>query len=206
MLQKAITDYVRPGMIVYEVGAHIGYITLMFARAVKTGKVFAFEPLPANVERLRVNTALNDADQIGRLIPMAVSDETGNVRFLVHDRAAMGKLDGVHGRSVSYVANLDVPAIRLDDFVFYDLNPPPNLVKMDIEGGGERAIPGMERILREARPICLLELHGPEEGRVAWLSLRRHKYTVHKMASGYPEIQDERRLRWKEYIVGLPQQ
>jgi hypothetical protein len=59
-LQQAIQDLVQPGMIAYDVGANIGYISLLLGLAVgKDGHVFAFEALPANVERLQKNLRLN---------------------------------------------------------------------------------------------------------------------------------------------------
>lgn len=205
MLQKAIVDFVKPGMVIYELGANIGYITLIFARAVgATGKVFAFEPLPSNIKRLRSNINLNNANHIVHLVPKAVSNDGKNAKFLVHSSTGMGKLKGIHGRDVPYVREVDVFTVCLDDFVYQDLNPSPNIVKMDIEGGGEKAIFGMERILSEVRPICFWELHGPEEGHIARSALRRQGYSIRRMASGYPEIEDESELGWKEYIVALP--
>ena len=53
-LQAALREFMKPGMTVYDVGANIGYVTLMLAhRTGARGKVFAFEALPVNVERLR---------------------------------------------------------------------------------------------------------------------------------------------------------
>ncbi len=58
-LQAVLADLVQPGMVAYDVGANIGYISLLLARRVgEAGKVFAFEALPANLERLRLNLAL----------------------------------------------------------------------------------------------------------------------------------------------------
>lgn len=205
ILQKAIAHFVKPGMVIYDLGANIGYITLIFARAVgETGKVYAFEPLPGNIERLRANVNLNNANHIVHLVPKAVSNEGGNAKFLLHSSAGMGKLNGIHGRDVPYMGELNVFTVCLDDFVYQDFNPFPNIVKMDIEGGGEKAISGMERILNEARSICFWELHGPEEAYIAWSTLRRGGYSIRRMASGYPEIKDKNELGWKEYIVAMP--
>ena len=65
-LQDAIGRHIRPGMVVYDVGANVGYISLMLARAVgESGRVLAFEPLPANAERIRRNAALNPEGSAG---------------------------------------------------------------------------------------------------------------------------------------------
>jgi FkbM family methyltransferase len=135
ILQKVISDLAKPGIVVYYVGAHVGYTALLFARAVgQSGKIFAFEPLPANIKRFQRNIAINGEGRVVRLIPMAASGEEGCTRFLVHSSTAMGKLKGVHGRNARYLGEINVPTVQLDDFVYRDLNPPPNVIKMDIEG------------------------------------------------------------------------
>ena len=59
-LQATVRDVVRPGMTVYDLGANIGYLTLLFATVVGTeGRVVAFEPLPSNLERLKAHVARN---------------------------------------------------------------------------------------------------------------------------------------------------
>src|SRR5512135_3645063 len=59
-LQAALREFLAPGQTVYDVGANIGYISLLMARQVGPGGcVYAFEALPANVERIRANIDLN---------------------------------------------------------------------------------------------------------------------------------------------------
>ena len=58
-LQAALRELIRPGAVIYDVGANIGYVSLLLAKAAgKTGKVYAFEALPENAERWRKNMAL----------------------------------------------------------------------------------------------------------------------------------------------------
>jgi hypothetical protein len=92
----------------------------------------------------------------------------------------------------------------LDGIVFEEGNPAPDVVKMDIEGGEVLAIPGMRRVLREQRPVVLLELHGPESARIAWESFTEAGYKILHMSSGYPEIPGLAALSWKSYIVAKP--
>ena len=69
---------------------------------------------------------------------------------------------GSAGRDDRYESEVNVLGISLDEFVYGQGNPPPQVVKMDIEGGEVLALPGMRRVLTEARPLMLMELHGPE--------------------------------------------
>ena len=205
-LQAAIVKLVQPGSVVYDLGANIGYISLLLARQVgEAGKVYAFEALPANLERLRVNLALNGLEQRVVVVPGAVGDSAKPVRFLVGPSGGTGKLNGSAGRQeIEYPGEVSVPGIILDGFVYRDGNPPPQVVKVDIEGGEALALPGMRRILAEAQPIVLLELHGPQASQVAWEVLLASGYQISRMASGFPAVTSQHSLDWKAYLVGFP--
>ncbi len=204
-LVQGIGDFCRPGMTVYDVGANIGWTSLAFARVVGSGgRVYAFEPLPANAQRIADNVALNSLEAVVHVVPCAASDREGSEAFLVHKEHAMGKLAGPWGRKISYMGQTEVRSIRLDDFAYRDGNPCPDLLKMDIEGGGVKAIPGMLRLLAERRPIVFMELHGPEEQRAAWDALKRNGYRVCRMRRGYPEVSSLEAMDWKEHVVGIP--
>jgi FkbM family methyltransferase len=219
-LQAAVTHWLRPGMVVYDVGANIGYISLLLARVVRPqkpgffekpgfsggsmGKVFAFEPLPANLERMAANFAINPWAAI-TCVPAAVVDHPGRVRFLAHASGAMGKAAGSAGRAhETYLGEIEVDGVTLDAFAYGegDLHgPPPQAIKMDIEGGEVLALQGMGRLLSEARPLLLMELHGPESARAAWDTLTAAGYRILRMAPGYPPVTALEALDWKAYIV-----
>jgi len=201
-LQVALRESLRPGMTVYDVGANIGYVTLMLAHNVgPSGKVFAFEALPDNVERIKKNLDLNNLTNV-TIVSGAVTDRTGPVVFYVHDSVGMGKAAGSAGRrEEQYKAEISVPGLSLDEFVFQQGNQLPDVVKMDIEGGEVLALPGMRRILAEHHPLMLLELHGPESEKAAWETLTAAGYTLRAMENGYPLIQSAEKLGWKAYLI-----
>jgi FkbM family methyltransferase len=205
-LQSAVGELVQPGIVAYDVGANIGYISLLLAKAAgETGRVFAFEALPANLERLRLNLALNGMESRVNVISGAVTTAPGPVRFWVGPSHGMGKADGSAGRhDTSYTESISVPGIALDDFVYKDGNPAPQVVKMDIEGGEVLALPGMRRLLSEARPLVLMELHGPEAAKAAWDALTSAGYRLCRMERGFPGIPSLDALGWKAYLVAFP--
>ena len=125
------------------------------------------------------------------------------MRFLVHPSTSMGKAVGSAGREkmADYLKEIEVPGLALDGYVFDQGHPPPQAIKMDIEGGEVLAIKGMERILEEVRSLLLVELHGHEAARAVWESLARHGYTIHRMQPGYPQVNSVDQLDWKAYIV-----
>jgi len=205
-LQAALHALIRPGVTIYDVGANIGYVSLLLAKAAGAeGRVYAFEALPDNVARLRADLALNAVGARVTVVPGAVTQASGPVRFYVHASGGMGKAAGSAGRAdEAYRAEISVPGICLDEFVYAGGNPPPQVVKMDIEGGEVMALPGMRRVLAEARPLMLMELHGPESARATWEALTAAAYRICWMKPGCPPIASLEEMDWKAYIVGLP--
>ena len=203
-LQEAIRDLVKPGMVAYDLGSNIGYISLMTAKKVgPQGKIFAFEPLPENQERLRKNLALNPDLNI-ELIPMAVGESSGKKQFLTHSSGGMGKLSGADGRDVQYQKSIEVECTSLDEFVFKQGNPKPELIKMDIEGGEGLALRGMSKLIPEVKPLFIIELHGKEAAELCWQILTKAGYTISKLSKGFPTISSLSELDWKSYILARP--
>jgi FkbM family methyltransferase len=203
-LQQAIQDLVKPDMVAFDLGANAGYFSLMLAKQVGSGgSVFAFEPLPANQERLRGNFALNSQSSVV-LVAKAIADKSGSQTFHVHASDDMGKLEGSVGRETTYANSIQVETISLDDFVYARNNPVPDVIKMDIEGGEVLALIGMERLLAEARPLLFIETHGPEAVQMVWAALQKASYKVHRLGNGYPEINNASSFDWKNYVLGKP--
>jgi FkbM family methyltransferase len=205
-LQAGISDLVKPGMVAYDVGANIGYISLMLARAVgETGCVYAVEALPQNLERLDKHIRLNDLQDRVKVVAGAVVDRSGPLRFWVGPSGGMGKAEGSAGRqSVDYHASIQVDGYSLDDFVYGQQHPQPEVVKMDIEGGEVLALPGMRQLLVQAKPIVFLELHGPQAAQVAWQEFTSAGYRLCILSTDYPEIHSLDELDWKAYLVAFP--
>ena len=205
-LQQALLDWVRPGMVAYDVGANIGYISLSLARVVGSdGLVFSFEAFPENVQRLRTNISLNPEGAWIEVFPAAVVNRGGMIEFQVGPSGGTGKVSGSTGRqSLAYQTQIRVPALALDQLVFEQHRHPPQVIKLDIEGGEVLALPGMYRVLSEYRPLIFLELHGPEAARVSWQTFRELNYRHLRMQVGYPEITVLEEMDWKAYVIAQP--
>ncbi|HZD57317.1 MAG TPA: FkbM family methyltransferase [Anaerolineales bacterium] len=205
-LQLAVKQLVEPGMVAYDIGANVGYITLLFAQAVGTkGRVFAIEALPENVERLEGNVALNAFSERVTVVYAAVVDRAGPVKFLIGPSGGMGKAQGSAGRQrFEYRQSLTVTGISLDAFAYQQGNPAPQIIKMDIEGGEVLAFPGMCEVLKKERPLLFLELHGSEAAQVAWETLTSLDYHIRRMAPGYPLVTNLDALDWKAYLLARP--
>jgi len=153
--QSALKRFVRPGMTVYDIGAQAGFYSLFFSQLVgTTGMVYAFEPCAYEARYLLDHIRLNNVPNI-RVIQAAVCKRSG-LAALTFDRGQTQ--NAISDRSDSI---LQVPAYSLDDLHL----PPPQTIKMDVEGAESAVLEGAKRTLRELRPVVFVALHGAEQRR-----------------------------------------
>jgi len=176
-LQGVVKGLLHGGYVAYDVGAHAGYWTLTFAGLCGAhGRVYAFEPSAHAFERLRRNVDLN-GHQTVRLINAGVSDGEGH-----------GRLSNDGSRShvlVDDAAGIEIRLVTLDDFVYRDQNTAPDFIKIDVEGHGARCLAGARRLLDEAKPDLLMELHDPQEAAGALGILTERGYHVQSASDGH---------------------
>lgn len=157
----AIMRLVAPGDVVYDVGGHIGYMTVLFSHL--GAAVHVFEPGPNNVGYLRVNAGgrsgvvINESavgSQVGRA-NLFIEELTGQNNSLAGDFQFRANLKNARGSAIkSYTRS--VPVVTLDHYAH--CHPAPTLVKIDIEGYEWEAILGARRVLEEHKPAVIVEL------------------------------------------------
>ncbi|MBM3437046.1 MAG: FkbM family methyltransferase, partial [Bacteroidetes bacterium] len=147
------TDFVKKevkkGDTVLDIGANIGYYTLIFAKLVgEKGRVFAFEPDPENFALLKKNVEVNSYHNI-ILINKAVSNKNGKTRlYLSEESKGDHRLyDCEDGRNF-----VEVETVRMDDFLKEKANK-IDFIKMDIQGAEGAALQGMQQILKNNRDL-----------------------------------------------------
>lgn len=151
---------IGPGMVVVDIGAHVGYFTRIFSNLVgKKGFVFAFEADPENFELLKKNTRhLKNV----RCYPLAVTDRAGMIDFY-HCEEKAGCHSTLPHVPLNYtMRKIAVPSIPLDTFLAQENIPHVDLIKMDIEGGESAAFRGMHNVLGSAEPISLVTEFAPD--------------------------------------------
>ncbi len=153
-LTRLLESLLEPGMVVVDAGAHIGYFTLLAARKVgPTGKVYAFEPAPANYALLLKNIAFNGYQNI---IPVqkAVSNSQRTATFFLHPNSVGHSFHHeTLGRGKTAIT---VETTTLDRFLEGEGWPPVHLVKLDIEGAEPAALEGMARLLERNKTVRLI--------------------------------------------------
>jgi FkbM family methyltransferase len=144
----------RPGDVALDVGAHVGFFTLLAAAAVgPNGEVYALEPAPDNYASLEANVKLNGFRHV-ILKRAAAGKEPGTIEMGV--TAAGGSNTGGYtqdGEGRSFTAQ----AITLDDYVADRIGDKPvRLVKIDVEGVEPLVLEGFRRNLENRPPEALL--------------------------------------------------
>ena len=147
-------EVVKEGDVVLDLGANLGYYSLLAARLVGSqGKVYAFEPEPRNYRLLLKNIKLNGYSNI---IPLqkAVSDETGKVKLFLSSKDSGAHNIRDSSNRIESREFVEIEAVNLDEF-FAGKNHSVNVIKMDIEGSEPKAFLGMQRIMSENRDLKL---------------------------------------------------
>jgi FkbM family methyltransferase len=162
---RVCQQVVRPGWTCVDVGAHRGYFTLLLASlSGDGGRVFSFEAHPENARTVARHVALNRLAGRVRVENVAVSDGSAAELTLFHGRPGSSFEWNIIGRDVfgqPTEAALTVPARALDGY--FPAGERIDFVKVDAEGAEAQILAGMGRIIRESRPIALVEFH-TEEG------------------------------------------
>lgn len=138
-MQQAFEDYVRPGMTVLDVGAHVGFYGLLVATL--GGKVTCYEPDPISRASLHKQRLLNPTLAIA-VQPFALSNKCGTGHLLQSD--SMSRLSE---------SGLDVETRTLDSLRV----SPVDLIKIDVEGHETEVLEGAEQTIKAQRPVILCD-------------------------------------------------
>ena len=151
-----LTKETKKGMTALDLGANIGYVTLILAELVgNTGQVYALEADPKNFKILSKNINTNGYNHFVYPYHLGGSNKTGNLRFYQSAHSNLGSMHKTEHANYS----VDVPVTTMDDF-FKDKEL-PNFIKMDIEGHEVEVLEGMYQTLKNSRPPVklLMEVH-----------------------------------------------
>lgn len=147
---------IRPGDTVYDLGANVGFYTLLASRlAGSSGRVFAFEPVPRNIRYLERHLLLNGCCNV-TVIEAAVAETSGTAHFGERKSYSEGRLVGTDDDERGAYS---VRVVALDDLVQQGELLPPRVLKIDVEGAEYRALQGCRSTLTHARPSILLSTH-----------------------------------------------
>ncbi|MCA9873787.1 MAG: FkbM family methyltransferase [Ardenticatenaceae bacterium] len=190
-VQEAFARYLHAGDVFYDVGANVGFFTVIGAKLVGSGgQVHAFEPVPENAAAVRHNCELNGMKQV-TVWETAVSDRSGMGQLQLAQYSGGASLS-VAAPPPDYKETVSVDLITLDEFLEEKKAAPPSLVKIDVEGAEINVLKGMVNLIEKHKPIIIFEI---DDGEVAAFQkkktictdfLQNMGYTIELLPDSYP--------------------
>lgn len=162
-VQRATARVTGRGSVVFDIGANIGFHTLVAAALVgPNGRVYALEPEPACAAIIAANCRANGLAQV-EVLNVAAWSEAGQTHLIVPassgaEHAILADVAGVP-REIYGDAGATTELVSVDDLVAREAVPAPSVVKMDVQGAEVEVLKGMSTTLDEARPTLICELH-----------------------------------------------
>ncbi len=172
-LFEAVEKVEPAGKIIFDIGAHIGFHTIYFARLVgPSGKVYAFEPNPKNFERLKlIQDKNNDIKNIISPVQVAVSDVLGTEEFNTIDDIESGRSSGgfidtadtIRERSAYETMGFKKTKVKTVPMDLFSeelgIKDSPDIIKIDVEGAESLVLLGARKTIVDKKPILFMEIH-----------------------------------------------
>jgi FkbM family methyltransferase len=181
---NALRDTIRPGAVVFDIGANVGVFSVHLARWVgAAGWLYAIEPSPTCVYFLRSNLAGTGLANF-TILPLAVSNRSGELVFSVNYGSSLigAAQDSAPVDKPGHRIGVDREA--LDRVIARFHLRRPDFIKLDVEGAEVDAVDGMMETLRAARPGLMFELHGRAAARATLRTLAPLDYRYSVPAAG----------------------
>ncbi|HET6979210.1 MAG TPA: FkbM family methyltransferase [Pyrinomonadaceae bacterium] len=192
--QRAIDSVLKPEFVCYDLGASIGYLSLLMAS--RTKQVFSFEPAPHAQAEIRKHLAANNLSNV-EIVPSPVSDCERTVEFSLTDNAYGSRIT----ETATEWPSLKLTTVTLDDFVA--THPFPDFLKMDVEGEEGRVFEGARSILKERKTIFCCELHSREAALHCESILHEYNYEI-KTLEGEPFVVGEHITAGEVQVIASP--
>ena len=150
-LTALIKKVLKPGMTLVDVGANIGYFTLLAAKIVEDGHVYAFEPEQTNFDLLSKSVSVNDLPNVD-IYQKAICDKDGQIRLYLSDPAQP------QSHSITFEEgkrSINVASTSLDSFWKSVGKPKIDFLKIHVGGAEATVLMGATELLQEAKPLIV---------------------------------------------------
>lgn len=203
-VQQAMAQHLKAGAVFYDVGANIGFLTIIGARLVgPQGRVYAFEPVPHNAAVVRRNAAMNHFENV-EVVERALTSRSG-VGELALAAYAGGAVLAEVATPPDSAGTMTVKLASIDDLIEKAGFRPPTFVKIDVEGAELDVLAGMVRTAARFRPLILCEIDDaePEPLQRKQLAIQQwmvaNRYRISELPQSYAGI------RWLvKHLIAVP--
>ncbi len=155
---QLVKRMIKPGMTVVDIGANIGYYTVIFSKLVgKEGQVFAFEPEPENLDYLHENIAGNHCTNV-EVAPIALADKKGQIDFFVPEctrsTSSMVASNLIYEKGANKIS---VATESLDEYLSGKHAPQVDFIKIDVQGAESIVFSGAQKVLSQDHLSLMME-------------------------------------------------
>ncbi len=163
---EMLAGLIEPGTSALDIGANVGFFTIPLGIHVQSqegaGRVYAFEPVPSNYDRLRDNVALNNLGDTVTIVSSALSSKAGVAQISLREDFEGGAVTGnaaiVINSDDERFATATTTISRLDDYAAKMIETPISVIKMDTEGHEDEVFAGGRETITRNRPAILMEV------------------------------------------------
>jgi len=191
-VQRCLARHLSPGDVFYDVGANVGFFSLLATKRVGVdGTVYAIEPVAENAAAIRRNAALNGLKNL-EVFEVAADEKSGAGELFVTSWDGGSSLLADALSPSEPVQQRQVGVVTLDELIHSERLRPPTFVKIDVEGAELAVLRGMRNTLQDCRPTVLYEV---DDGDYASLERRWRAlddfvseigYRVTRLENSYP--------------------
>jgi FkbM family methyltransferase len=161
-VQNALAEHLSSKDVFYDIGANVGFFTIVGAKLVGPyGKVISFEPVPENANVIRHNVQINQLQNVS-VVEKAVSNHNDYESLQVTTYSG-GAMLASAGTADDVARTIKIPVISIDHAITNSELPPPNVVKIDVEGAELNVFLGMVYTLRCYHPVLIYEIDDQTE-------------------------------------------
>jgi FkbM family methyltransferase len=185
---RLLESLLRPGAVVIDVGANIGFYTVRLGRTLERlggGRVHAFEPIPANAARLAYNVRANGLEAIVSIQECALGSSDGRLAFILENEyqssTGNASMIGASGEA-AFSFDTEAAVTTLDGFVERAGLTSCEILKIDVEGAELEVLRGATATIERFRPAILAEYNAHWAGRFGW---NREAYATFARDHGY---------------------
>jgi len=191
-IQDAIVSNLKAGDVFFDIGANIGFFSLIAARRVgENGRVYAFEPVARNMAAIKRNAELNRFGMI-EIFAEAVGSSSYRGELLLARHIGGAALSSA-GAPPDLRGRMPIDIVALDDVIKERGMRAPSLIKIDVEGAEIDVLGGMPETLRVCRPMIIYEIDDEtregidRKGREIAELLAAAGYALEVLPPAYPE-------------------
>ena len=200
-MARLFTALIKDVDVFFDIGANIGYYSLLACAVNKELQVFSFEPAPSVFAYLKANKEINGFDQM-RPQQMALSDEDGHLEFFVsknpkyvgiaeHHLTSTGSFDKAQADRTSILESVKVEATTLDTYIAKNGVSKIDLIKLDTEATEHLVLAGAQHVLADHRPIIFCEVLPGKVEKEIKAAFQKHNYSIYRLDASGVVLVDE---------------